>query len=135
MNEGAPITWMWMVPPLISLAVNLAWPRRKSIKAAGILFLLPTAYIHGLSGLNPLDRAVGLAGRIVSGQQAGTPEQVVSNLRIGQELAHQTMFDISLGLTLVVIFAATPVDIVACIRSRLSAKLGSSGKSRTSMVA
>jgi hypothetical protein len=101
------------------LAVNLVWPRKGSIKACCILLLLLTAYLHGFSGLNPLDRAVGLSERILTGQQAGTPEQVVSNLHFGQALAHATMFDVSLGLTLGVIFAATPVDIFMRRRSRL----------------
>jgi hypothetical protein len=109
---------MWMVFPLVGLAINLVWPRKRSLKAVGIVLLLLTAYIHGFSGLNPLDRVVGLAERIATGQQPGTPEQVVSNLRIGQALAHQTMFDVSLGLTLAVLFAATPDDVIACIRSR-----------------
>lgn len=120
MNE-APITWMWMGFPLVGLTINLFWPRKRSLKALGIVLLLLTAYLHGFSGLNPLDRVVGLAERIVTGQQAGTPEQIVSNLRIGQALAHQTVFDISFGLTLAVLFAATPVDMIARIRSRFYA--------------
>ena len=93
------------------------------LKAGGlilIVMLLLAAYLHGFVGLNPLDRVVGLAERILTKQQDGTPQQVVSNLRIGQALAHQTMFDVSLGLTLAVMFAATPVDIIARIRSRSS---------------
>jgi hypothetical protein len=118
MNEGAPITWMWMAIPLFGLAINLAWPRKHSLKTVGITVLLLTAYLHGFSGLNPLDRVVGLTERIVTGQQIGTPEQIVSNLQIGQRLAHQTLFDVSFGFTLAVIFALTPVDIIARIRSR-----------------
>jgi len=118
MNEGTPISWIWMAFPLVGLALNLVWPRKRVLKAIGIVVLLLAAYLHGFLGLNPLDRVVGLAERILTKQQGGTPEQVVSNLRIGQSLAHQTMFDVSLGLTLAVMFAATPVDIIARIRSR-----------------
>jgi hypothetical protein len=118
MNEGTQISWIWMAFPLVGLALNLVWPRKRILKAVGIVLLLLAAYLHGFVGLNPLDRAVGLAERILTKQQDGTPEQVVSNLRIGQSLAHQTMFDVSLGLTLAVVFAATPVDIIARIRSR-----------------
>ena len=118
MNEGTPISWIWMAFPLVGLALNLVWPRKRVLKAIGIVVLLLAAYLHGFLGLNPLDRVVGLAERILTKQQDGTPQQVVSNLRIGQALAHQTMFDVSLGLTLAVMFAATPVDIIARIRSR-----------------
>jgi hypothetical protein len=104
-----------MAFPLVGLALNLVWPRKRVLKAVGIIVLLLAAY---LQDLNPLDRAVGIAERILTKQQDGTPEQVVSNLRIGQSLAHQTMFDVFLGLTLAVVFAATPVDIIARIRSR-----------------
>ena len=120
MNEGTPISWIWMAFPLMGLALNLVWPRKRVLKAIGIVMLLLAAYLHGFVGLNPLDRVVGLAERILTKQQDGTPQQVVSNLRIGQALAHQTMFDVSLGLTLAVMFAATPVDIIARIRSRSS---------------
>lgn len=130
MNEGEPITWMWMAFPLVGLAINLVWPRKRSLKVVGIILLLLTAYLHGFSGLNPLDRVVGLAERIVTGQQDGTPKQVVSNLRLGQRLAHQTMFDVSLGLTLAVVFAATPVDIIARILSRSHPKAQADDKSR-----
>ena len=109
-----------MAFPLMGLALNLVWPRKRVLKAIGIVMLLLAAYLHGFVGLNPLDRVVGLAERILTKQQDGTPQQVVSNLRIGQALAHQTMFDVSLGLTLAVMFAATPVDIIARIRSRSS---------------
>ena len=122
--------WMWMAFPLVGLAINLVWPHKRSLKAVGIVLLLLTVYLHGFSGLNPLDRVVGLAERIVTGQQAGTPEQVVSNLRIGQALAHQTMFDVSLGLTLAVMFAAIPVDILARIRSRFYSTPKADDKSR-----
>jgi hypothetical protein len=118
MNEGTPISWIWMAFPLVGLALNLVWPRKRVLKVVGIVVLLLAAYLHGFLGLNPLDRVVGLAERILTKQLDGTPEQVVSNLRIGQSLAHQTMFDVSLGLTLAVVFVATPVDIIARIRSR-----------------
>ena len=120
MSEGTPISWIWMVFPLVGLAINLVWPQKRGLKVAAIVVLLLAAYLHGFVGLNPLDRVVGLADRILTKQQDGTPEQIVSNLRIGQSLAHQTMFDVSLGLTLAVVFAATPVDILARIRSRSS---------------
>lgn len=107
-----------MAFPLAGLAFNLVWPRKRALKAIGIVALLLAAYLHGFLGLNPLERAVGLAERTLTKQQAGTPEQVVSNLRIGQSLAQQTLLDVSLGLTLAVVFAATPVDIIARIRSR-----------------
>jgi hypothetical protein len=118
MNEGTPVSWIWMAFPLVGLALNLVWPRKRVLKAIGIVVLLLAAYLHGFLGLNPLDRVVGLAERILTKQQGGTPEQLVSNLRIGQSLAHQTIFDVSLGLTLAVVFAATPVEIIARIRSR-----------------
>lgn len=108
-----------MAFPLMGLALNLVWPRKRVLKAVGLVALLLAAYLNGFLSLNPLDRAVGLAERILTKQRDGTPEQIVSNLRIGQSLAHQTMSDVSLGLTLAVVFAATPVDIIARIRSRL----------------
>src|SRR6266436_4054167 len=100
MNEGAPITWIWMGFPLVGLAINLVWPRKRSLKAVGIVLLLLTAYLHGFFGLNPLDRVVGLAERTLTGEQKGVPDHVlrrdhvVWNLRFGQALAHQTMFDV-----------------------------------------
>jgi hypothetical protein len=109
-----------MVFPLVGLAINLVWPRKRSLKALGIVILLLTAYLHGFVGLNPLDRNVGVVERIVTKQRDGSPEQIVSILRFAQSLAHQTMFDVSVGLTLAVIFAATPVDIIARCRSRSS---------------
>jgi hypothetical protein len=130
MNEGAPISWIWMAFPLVGLTINLVWPRKRALKIVGIVLLLLTAYSHGFLGLNPLDRAVGLAERIVTGQEAGTPEEVVSNLRFGQALAHQTMFDVSLGLILAVVFAATPVNIIARIRSRSHARPESDDESQ-----
>lgn len=109
--------------PIIGLAINLVWPRKRNLKVVGIILLILMAYLEGFSGLNPLDRVVGLAERIVTGQQTGTPEEVVSNLRIAQALAHRAMFNVSLGLSLAVVFAATPVDIISRIRPRLSRKV------------
>jgi hypothetical protein len=105
--------------PIIGLAINLVWPRKRSLKVVGIILLILMAYLESFSGLNPLDRVVGLAERVLMGQQTGTPEQIISNLRLGQALAHRAMFNVSLGLTLAVVFAATPVDFIARIRSRL----------------
>ena len=130
MNDGVPTTLIWMLIPLIGLTINLVWLRKNSLKVIGVLLLILNAYLDGFFGLNPLDRVVGLAERIVTGQQDGTPEQVVSNLRIGQTLAHQAMFYVSLGLTLAVVFAATPVDIIARIRSRSSRRSESDDKLR-----
>lgn len=109
-----------MVFPLVGLAVNLVWPRKRYLKALGIVVLLLAAYLHGFVGLNPLDRNVGVVERIVTKQQDSSPEQIVSILSFAQSLAHQTMFNVSLGLTLAVIFAAMPVDIIARCRSRSS---------------
>ena len=122
MSEGTPISWIWMVYPLVGLAINLVWPRKRSLKAVGIVVLLLAAYLHGLLGLNSLDRNVGVAERIVTKQRQGKPEDVVSLLRYGQSMAHQTMADVSLGLTLAVVFTAMPVDIIARLRSRFHTK-------------
>ena len=109
-----------MVFPLLGLAINLVWPRKRSLKAVGIVVLLLAAYQHGFFGLNPLDRNIGVAESIVSKEQDGTSEDVVRLLSYGQTMAHQTMFDVSLGLTLAVMFAATPADIITRLRSRLA---------------
>ena len=122
MNEGTSISWIWMAFPLMGLAFNLVWPRKRVLKAVGIVVLLLAAYLHGFVGLNPLDRNIGVAERIVTKTRDGTPEDVVRLLRYGQLMAHQTMSDVSLGLTLAVMFAATPVDIIARIRSRFHTK-------------
>ena len=120
MNEATPITWIWMIPPLIILLVNLVWPRKVGVKIAALVVLVLAAYLHGFMGLNPLDRVVGLAQRILLESQNGTSEQVVRNLRIGQAQAHQTLFQVSLGLTMAVILAATPVNFIQRLRSRKS---------------
>ena len=105
-----------MVFPLVGLAINLVWPRMRSLKAVGIVVLLLAAYLHGFVGLNSLDRNVGVAERIVTNQREGTSEDVVSLLDYGKLMAHQTMDDVSLGLTLAVAFALMPVDIIARLR-------------------
>ena len=106
-----------MVFPTVCLAVNLIWPRYRSVKVVGLALLVVIAHLHGFSGLNPLDRAVGLTERIVTGEQTGTPQKVVSELHLGRDLAHKTMFEVSLVLTLAVFLAATPVNFF--VRRRL----------------
>ena len=107
-----------MVFPAACLAVNLIWPRYRGVKAIGLALLVLTVYLHGFSGLNPLDRAVGLAERIVTSEQTGTPQQVVRELHLGRDLAHKTMFEVALALTLAVFFAATPVDLLTSRQDR-----------------
>ena len=111
-----------MVFPLVGLATNLVWPRKRSLKAVGIVALLLAAYAHGFFGLNSLDRNVGVVERIVTKQREGAPEDILSLLRVGRLMAHQTMGDVSLGLTLAVLFAAIPADIIAGLRSHFRAK-------------
>ena len=105
--------------PIIVLAFNLVWPRSPRLKSVGLVLLVLAAW---LPDLNPLDRVVGLAERILTGGQEGTPEQIVPNLRLVQGWAHQTLLYVSLGFTLAVIFAVTPVDVISRIRSQKSQK-------------
>ncbi len=111
-----------MVFPAACLAVNLIWPRYRSVKAIGLVLLVLTAFLHGFSGLNPLDRAEGLVERIVTGEQTGTPQQIVSELHLGRDLAHKTMFEVSLALTLAVFFAATPTGLPTSRHGRVRRK-------------
>jgi len=115
MQDGTPRPWIWMMFPIIVLALNLVWPRSRRLKSIGLVLLVLAAW---LPDLNPLDRVVGLAERILTGKQEGTPEQIVSNLRIVQGWAHQTLIYVSLGFTLAVIFAATPVHVISRLRSQ-----------------
>ena len=101
--------------PIIILALNLVWPRSRRLKSIGVVLLVLAAW---LPDLNPLDRVVGLAERILTDQQEGTAEQIISNLRIVQGWAHQTLIYVSLGLTLAVIFAATPLDVISRLRGQ-----------------
>jgi len=107
-----------MVFPAACLAVNLIWPRRRGVKIAGLILLVLTAYLHGFSSLSPLDRAVALTERIVTDQQPGTPEKIVSELHLGRLIAHQTMFEVSLALSLAVAFALMPADFLERYFSR-----------------
>ena len=119
MHRGQYGPWLWMLFPVFLLTGNLVWPRSRRLKSIGLVILVLAAW---LPDLNPLDRVVGLAERILIGGQEGTPEQIVSNLRLVQGWAHQTLFYVSIGFTLAVIFAVTPVDLISRFRSQKAEK-------------
>jgi hypothetical protein len=104
--------------PVIVLAFNLVWPRSRRLKYIAIVVLVLAAW---LPDLNPLDRVIGLAERILTGEQKGTTEQIISNLRIVTGWAHETLYYVKLGFTFAVIFAATPADVISRFRSRRAA--------------
>jgi hypothetical protein len=66
-----------------------------------------------LPDLNPLDRVVGLAERILTGEQDGTKEQIISNLHIVTNWAHETLYYVKLGFTAAVVFALVPADAIS----------------------
>jgi hypothetical protein len=118
MTEGTPISWIWTVFPLLGLAINLLWPRRRDCKYFGLVVLVLAAWLHGFFGPIPLVRSIGLAERVLTGKSQVEPEQVVSLLRASKAYAENTIFDVSLGLTLAAIFAALPADILARLYAR-----------------
>jgi hypothetical protein len=118
MSKVPPGPWVFMIFPIVVLAFNLAWPRSRRLKYIAIVVLVLATW---LADLNPLDRVVGLAERILTGVQEGTKEQIISNLRIVIGWAHETLYYVKLGFTLAVIFAATPADVISRFRSRRAA--------------
>jgi hypothetical protein len=104
-----------MIFPIIVLALNLVWPRSPRVKLVGVITLVLAAW---LPDLNTLDRVVGLTERILTHEQEGTPEQIVSNLHVVRDWSHQMLLYVCLGFTLAVTFALIPSDIVSRLCQR-----------------
>jgi hypothetical protein len=115
MHHGQYGPWLWMLFPIFLLTLNLIWPRSQHLKIVGLVLLVLAAW---LPDLNPLDRVINLAERILKGEQTGTPEQIMSNLRIAQGWAHDTLYYVKLGFTAAVVFALVPADVISRFCSR-----------------
>lgn len=125
--EGTSITWIYMVPPLAVLAVNLLWPRRRSIQVAALIVLVLMAWLHGspFGGMNSHHRALNAVERELAGKSALDAERAVSLLQHARAVADQTIFDLALGLTLGLVFAAIPPEALARIFSRVTTRKSS----------
>lgn len=110
--------WIWMFFPIVVLVFNLVWPRSRRLKITALVIFVFAAW---LQDLNPLDRVVNLAERILKREQTGTPEQIISNLRIAQGWAHETLFYVKLCFTIAVMVAMIPTDILPRFCSRRAA--------------
>jgi hypothetical protein len=117
-HSGQYVPWLWMLFPIFLLTGNSVWPRSKYLKGVALVVLVLAAWLPELS---PLDRAINLAGRILKGEETGTPEQIMSNLRIAQGLTHDTLYYVKLGFTAAVVFAVVPADVISRLGLRRTA--------------
>ena len=114
------MTWIYMALPLIALAGNLLWPRRRAIQVAALIALALAAWLHGsiLAGMNPHARALAAVERHITGEWPPNSELAVASLRSARAVARQIIFDVSLGLTLGIAFAIIPPDALSRIARR-----------------
>ena len=114
MYEGTPITWVWMGFPIIGLALNLVYPRWRSVQLLFLAGLMLTAWFHGtMGGMMPLKRAVAMTERALSKATTVEPREVLLFLRSAQATAEQTVYDIWLGLSIGVILAVLPLNLLS----------------------
>ena len=109
--EGELRTWILMAVPLAVLAVNLGFPKSRFVKILALLFLVSAATLHGLFALHDIGRSLrAVATRLSSDHSLLPPAMEAHQIRAVDAAVTQYGFDVWLGLTLAVLFAALPCD-------------------------
>jgi hypothetical protein len=106
--EAFPRTWVLMAGPLIVLALNLLFPRSRTLKFAMLGLLGFAIMLHGFLSYVPVGRA------IAHHQHYGTPVLTPFIWRV----IEVGVFDVVLGSALAVLFLFLPVDFLSRILSR-----------------
>ena len=114
-----------MAFPLIRLSLNLLWPRTRICKFAALVILIAAAWHYGWGGLNHMHRSLGVVEESLAKGEVFEPVHLIGTLRLARATADQTVFDLCVGLTLGIIFAFTPPDIVTSVFPRFRAALPS----------
>ena len=103
-DKGENNLWIFMATPLVGLAFNLLWPRRRAVKAAGLALLVLGACLHSGNGFRDLRVFCSFSDSLM----ARDPEQWRLRAQAVYEETDQVRFDLCLGLTLGVVLAALP---------------------------
>ena len=102
-----------MAGPLVALAVNLVFPRSRVLKGAALVFLVAAATLHGLLAHNQITRSLrAVAKRLTMEQPFVPPAAEADQLRAVDTAVMQYGFDVWLGFSLAVLFAALPCDVL-----------------------
>jgi hypothetical protein len=112
--EGELITWRWMAIPLVVLAVNLAYPRSRRLKEVALFLFILAAALHAFAAYTEIYRPLHAVERWISpGNKLWSEETALGSLAYARKALGKYGFQLFLEMTLAIILAAIPCDVLS----------------------